>query len=142
MDFPIDLTMLIAAENNLKVDEAGFQKEMQQQKDRSRSAAVLDTEDWITLIENSSNKFTGYETLESAGHVIKVPKGFFQNKGVLPMVLDNTPFYAESGGQVGDTGVLQFGDEIIEVTNTKKENDLIIHFTEKLPAAINGLVVA
>ena len=140
--FPIDLTTLIAAENNLTVDEAGFQKEMQQQKDRSRSAAVLDTEDWITLIDNVSNQFVGYDSLEAQSQVVKYRKVSSKTKAFYQLILDATPFYAESGGQVGDTGTLQFGEETIEVTNTKKENDLIIHFTDKLPGEINGLVTA
>ena len=140
--FPIDLTMLIAAENKLTVDEAGFQKEMQQQKTRSRSAAVLDTEDWLILIENVSNQFTGYDMPEAKSNVIKYRKVISKTKEFYQIILDTTPFYAESGGQVGDTGTLQFGDEIIEVTNTKKENDLIIHFTDKLPADITSLLLA
>jgi alanyl-tRNA synthetase len=140
--FPIDLTMLIASENSLTVDETGFQKEMQQQKNRSRSAAVLDTEDWVTLIENVSNQFVGYDSLEAQSKVIKYRKVSSKAKAFYQLILDTTPFYAESGGQVGDTGTLQFGDETIEVTNTKKENDLIIHFTDTLPGEINGLVVA
>ena len=140
--FPIDLTMLIAAENNLTVDEAGFQKEMQQQKTRSRSAAVLDTEDWLILIENVSNQFTGYDMPEAKSNVIKYRKVISKSKEFYQIILDTTPFYAESGGQVGDTGTLEFGDEIIEVTNTKKENDLIIHFTDKLPADITSLLLA
>ncbi|MEP7143215.1 MAG: alanine--tRNA ligase [Ferruginibacter sp.] len=140
--FPIDLTTLIATENNLKVDETGFQKEMQQQKDRSRSAAILDTEDWITLIDNPSNRFTGYDSLEAKSQVIKYRRVSSKTKAFYQLILDTTPFYAESGGQVGDTGTLQFGEEIIEVTNTKKENDLIIHFTDKLPAFITSQVIA
>jgi alanyl-tRNA synthetase len=140
--FPIDLTMLIASENSLTVDETGFQKEMQQQKNRSRSAAVLDTEDWVTLIENVSNQFVGYDSLEAQSKVIKYRKVSSKAKAFYQLILATTPFYAESGGQVGDTGTLQFGDETIEVTNTKKENDLIIHFTDTLPGEINGLVVA
>jgi len=140
--FPIDLTTLIAAENNLTVDDAGFQKEMQQQKDRSRSAAVLDTEDWVTLVDNVSNQFVGYDSLKAQSQVSKYRKVSSKMKAFYQLILDTTPFYAESGGQVGDTGTLQFGEETIDVTNTKKENDLIIHFTDKLPGEINGLVLA
>ncbi|MDN3658269.1 alanine--tRNA ligase [Ferruginibacter paludis] len=140
--FPIDLTILIAAENNLTVDEAGFKTEMQQQKNRSRAATSLETEDWITLIDDVSNKFVGYDSLETKSNIIKYRKVTAKGKEQYQLVLDTTPFYAESGGQVGDTGVLQFGDEAIEVTNTKKENDLIIHFTDKLPAAIETAVTA
>ena len=140
--FPIDLTRLIAQENNLTVDEQGFENEMLQQKTRSRSAAILDTEDWISFIENSPNKFVGYNTLVTETKVIKYRKVTSKGKESFQIILETTPFYAESGGQVGDTGILQFGPEIIEVTNTKKENDLIIHFTDKLPVAINEIVIA
>ena len=140
--FPIDLTKLIASENGMDVDEAGFESEMLQQKNRSRAATTLETEDWITLIENSSNKFVGYDSLETKSNIIKYRKVTAKGKTSYQLILDNTPFYAESGGQVGDTGTLQFGEETIEVTNTKKENDLIVHFTEKLPASIEGTVVA
>ena len=140
--FPFDLTKLIALEHNLSVDEIGFQECMQQQKNRSRSASVLDAEDWITLIQNTSNKFVGYDYLEIKSNIIKYRKVTAKGKEQYQFILDTTPFYAESGGQVGDTGTLQFGDETIEVTNTKKENDLIIHFTDTLPATINTTVTA
>jgi len=140
--FPIDLTRLIAAENNLTVDETGFVNEMQQQKTRSRSAAVLDTEDWVTLMDNTPNKFIGYDSVSTQTNVVKYRKVTSKGKESYQLILASTPFYAESGGQVGDTGTLQFGDESIEVTNTKKENDLIIHFTDKLPVAINEIVNA
>jgi len=140
--FPIDLTRLIATENNLAVDEAGFEIEMQQQKNRSRAATTLETEDWVTLIENTSNKFAGYENLTTNSKIIKYRKVTAKGKEQFQLVLDTTPFYAESGGQVGDTGVLLFGNETIQVTNTKKENDLIIHFAEKLPVEISGEVLA
>ena len=140
--FPIDLTRLIAAENNLTVDEIGFESEMLQQKNRSRAATTVDTEDWVNLIENASNKFVGYDTLETQSNVIKYRKVTSKTKESFQLILDTSPFYAESGGQVGDIGILQFGDEIIEVTNTKKENDLIIHFIDNLPAAINATVTA
>ena len=140
--FPFDLTKLIAAENNIGVDETGFTNEMLQQKNRSRAATSLETEDWIILTNNSSNKFSGYDVLNLTAQVIKYRKVTAKGKTAYQFVLSNTPFYAESGGQVGDTGTLQFDDETIEVTNTKKENDLIIHFTEKLPAVVSGTVTA
>ena len=140
--FPIDLTRLIAAENNITVDEAGFETEMQQQKNRSRAATTLETEDWVTLIDNASNQFVGYNNLISTAKVIKYRKVTAKGKEQFQLVLNFTPFYAESGGQVGDTGVLQFQNEIIQVINTKKENDLIIHFTEILPETIDGEVIA
>lgn len=139
--FPFDLTQLIAAENNLKADEEGFKAEMQQQKDRSRAATTVDTEDWMVLKEGS-NKFIGYDSLEANASVLKYRKVKAKGKEAFQFVLDNTPFYAESGGQVGDTGVLVFGDETINVTDTKKDNDLIIHFADKLPWQVNGTVIA
>jgi alanyl-tRNA synthetase len=140
--FPIDLTKLIATENNLTVDEKGYDEERKKQQQRGRSDASLETEDWITLIENTSNKFVGYDSLETKSNIIKYRKVTAKGKTSYQLILDNTPFYAESGGQVGDTGTLQFEDETIEVTNTKKENDLIVHFTEKLPVTIEGIVIA
>ncbi|MES2892339.1 MAG: alanine--tRNA ligase [Bacteroidota bacterium] len=140
--FPIDLTLLIARENNLSVDETGFAKEMKQQKDRSRSAAVLDTADWVNLVDNVSNQFVGYDSLETETRVLRYRKVSAKNKDFFQVVLEKTPFYSESGGQVGDTGLLEFGDTTIEVTNTKRENDLIIHFTDSLPASLDGNVTA
>jgi alanyl-tRNA synthetase len=140
--FPLDLIKLEASEYGLTVDENQFDVFMLQQKNRSRAATTLETEDWIALIENTGNKFVGYNSLETKSNIIKYRKVTAKGKTSYQFILDNTPFYAESGGQVGDTGTLQFGDETIEVTNTKKENDLIVHFTEKLPAVIEGTVVA
>lgn len=140
--FPIDLTKLIAAENNLSVDEAGYEEERKKQQERGRAATSLETEDWVTLIENISNKFVGYDCLETKSNVIKYRKVTAKSKTSYQIILDNTPFYAESGGQVGDTGTLYFGDETIAVTNTKKENDLIIHFSDTLPSVVNTEVVA
>jgi alanyl-tRNA synthetase len=140
--FPIDLTRLIAAENNLPVDEPDFEKEMQQQKDRSRTASVVDTEDWIVVNENEGNSFVGYEKLETESKVLKYRKTKTKGKELFQIVLNTTPFYAESGGQVGDTGELIFDEERIPVVNTKKENQLILHFTEKLPSNIDATVSA
>ena len=140
--FPIDLIVLIAKENNLRVDEEGFQNEMQQQKNRSRAAAVVDIEDWIVLNENGSSKFVGYDTFETESNILKYRKTKSQGKESFQIVLDKTPFYAESGGQVGDTGFLFFREEKIPVVNTKRENDLILHFTEKLPVNIETKIIA
>ena len=129
-------------EKGLNVDETGFEVEMQKQKKRSRAASVADTEDWITLAENGSSKFIGYHTFETESKILKYRKTKIQGKESFQIILDNTPFYAESGGQVGDTGVLIFDNEKIPVVNTRKENDLIIHFIEKLPANIDAKVIA
>ena len=140
--FPIDLTKLVALEKGLNVDETGFEVEMQKQKKRSRAASVTDADDWITLAENGSSKFIGYHTFETESKILKYRKTKIQGKESFQIILDNTPFYAESGGQVGDTGVLIFDNEKIPVVNTRKENDLIIHFIEKLPANIDAKVIA
>jgi len=140
--FPFDLTRLIAAENGISVDEAGFEAEMQQQKNRSKAAGVIDTEDWTTLIENVSNKFIGYDSLETHSKIIKYRKVKAKGKESYQLVLDQTPFYAESGGQVGDTGTLEINNSPLVINNTKKENDLIIHFADSIPANLTGTVVA
>ncbi len=140
--FPIDLTRLIATENNLTIDEPGFEAEMQQQKNRSRAAGTIDTEDWIVLIEDGMNEFVGYDSLEIKSKVVKYRKVKAKGKEAYQLVLQATPFYAESGGQVGDTGMLDFEGELITVTDTKKENNLIIHFTESLPGNIQSSVLA
>jgi alanyl-tRNA synthetase len=140
--FPIDLTRLVASEKGFQVDEKGFEKEMQKQKNRSRAASVIDTEDWISINENGSSKFVGYDTYETESKVLKYRKTKSQGKESFQIVLDTTPFYAESGGQVGDTGIFIFEEEEIQVINTKKENELFLHFTEKLPKNIEAKVIA
>lgn len=140
--FPIDLTRLIASENQLSIDEKGFEAEMQQQKDRSRAAGTVDTEDWVVITDTTLNEFVGYDSLEIRSKVTKYRKVKAKGKEAYQLVLEATPFYAESGGQVGDTGILDFDGELIEVTDTKKENNLIIHFTASLPANIQLPVMA
>ncbi|HEU0064723.1 MAG TPA: alanine--tRNA ligase, partial [Flavisolibacter sp.] len=139
--FPLDLTKLIATENKLEVNEEEFNEEMQKQKDRSRSATASDAEDWI-IVKEGSNEFIGYDTLVTDTSVLRYRKIKTKGKELYQVVLEKTPFYAESGGQVGDTGVLIFNNEKLTVTDSKKENDLIIHVSEKIPAAINGTVKA
>jgi alanyl-tRNA synthetase len=154
--FPADLTRLIARENGLDVDEASFQQEMQKQKDRSRAATTLDAEDWVVLIDGPLTEFVGYEMLETDTRIVKYRKIKSKGKESWQLVLEATPFYAESGGQVGDTGALgtkevsgqeqarEAAGEEIRVLDTRKENDLIIHFTDTLPrdtgAAVNARV--
>jgi len=139
--FPLDLTQLIATENKLTVDEAGFNEEMKQQKDRSRSAGTIDAGDWIVLKEGS-NKFVGYDSLEAKASVLKYRKVKAKGKELYQLVLDTTPFYAESGGQVGDRGTLIIDDSPFTIIDTKKDNDLIIHFAENIPGDLSGEVLA
>jgi alanyl-tRNA synthetase len=139
--FPFDLTQLIAAENKLQVDEEGFKKEMEQQKQRSRAATAIDAGDW-TVLKEGSNEFVGYDSLEAKASVLKYRKVKAKGKELYQIVMDRTPFYAESGGQVGDTGELVVNNETILITDTKKDNDLIIHFAESIPADISGEVIA
>jgi alanyl-tRNA synthetase len=131
--FPIDLTLLMAKEKSFDVDMKDFEKSLSEQKNRSRAATTVDTEDWVAV--NKADKFTfvGYNDLHVHTNVIKYRKVKAKGKEQYQLVLETTPFYAESGGQVGDKGVLEFESEKVNVTDTKKENDLIIHFTEKLP---------
>jgi alanyl-tRNA synthetase len=132
--FPIDLTELMAREKGWSVDIEGFEKALHQQKTRSRAATAIDTGDWIILKEDDHVEFTGYDETETIAHIIKYRKVTAKGKEQYQVVLDKTPFYAESGGQVGDTGQLVFPDgEVIEVTDTKKENGLIVHYVDKLP---------
>ncbi len=140
--FPIDLTRLIAAENSLTVDEAGFESEMQQQKNRSRAATAMDTEDWQIVNEGNNNGFVGYDSMETKTKVLRYRKVTGKGKALYQLVLDKTPFYAESGGQVGDSGTLLVGDKELIITDTKKENDLIIHFSDNIPEDLGGEVVA
>ncbi|HRN58086.1 MAG TPA: alanine--tRNA ligase, partial [Agriterribacter sp.] len=140
--FPVDLTRLIAEENKLTVDQGGFEKEMQEQKKRSRAAATIDAGDWIEIGQADTTAFVGYHDLLVETRVTKYRKVKTKGREQYQLVLATTPFYAESGGQTGDTGTLQFGDEKIAVTDTKKENDLIVHFTEQLPANMHMPVTA
>jgi alanyl-tRNA synthetase len=141
--FPIDLTQLIAAERGLAVDEAGYQTEMQAQKARGRAAAAVDTEDWVVVNESINNSvFVGYDSLETRANILRYRKVKSKGKEAYQVVLDRTPFYAESGGQVGDSGKLQLESGEWRIFDTRKENDLIIHFAETLPAELGGEITA
>ncbi|MDQ3141612.1 MAG: alanine--tRNA ligase [Bacteroidota bacterium] len=140
--FPLDLSKLIAKENNWTVDEEGFQVELIKQKERSRSDAKKTYSDWIVLGE-SPRHFVGYDTLQLE-HTRVLRYRSIESKGLskYQIVLEATPFYPEGGGQVGDNGILYFNDHPVEVIDTVKENDLIIHITDVLPAEIKGTVRA
>ncbi|MBT30197.1 MAG: alanine--tRNA ligase [Thalassobius sp.] len=132
--FPYDLTALIARENGFEVDEAAFKVELEKQKTRSRNAQVSEKGDWIIVSDGDSVEFVGYEFLESEAKILRY-RELKEKKGtVYQLVLDNTPFYAESGGQVGDIGYIESDGEKVSIIDTKKENDLIVHFTKKLPS--------
>ncbi len=136
--FPFDLTSLIARERGFTVDERGFQVEMEKQKSRSKTDAAKETGDWVVVAEGDKPEFVGYEQLESVSRLLRYRKVKQKNKELYQLVLDKTPFYGESGGQVGDTGVIQAGQEKIDVIDTRKENELIVHFVEKLPSTLEG----
>ena len=130
--FPLDLTELICRENGMSVDEEGFNNEMQKQKDRARNAAQVELGDWVVL-QDKESVFVGYDYTEYSCNIIKY-REVKQKKGVVyEVVLDQTPFYAEMGGEVGDTGVLVNEEETINVVDTKKENGIAIHIVDKLP---------
>jgi alanyl-tRNA synthetase len=131
--FPLDLTSLIARENGFSVDEKGFAAEMEIQKNRSRAAAEQETGDWVFVHAEEGVEFIGYDYLESQSRIVKYRQITDKKGDRFQVVLDRTPFYAESGGQVGDQGWLTNGVETIKVLDTKKENDLIVHFVDKLP---------
>jgi len=141
--FPVDLTRLIGSENELEVDEAGFENEMQQQKNRSRAATVVDTGDWILVGEDLPTQFMGYTQTQADTNIVKYRNVKAKGKEGYQWILATTPFYAESGGQVGDKGTFTFEDgSVIAVTDTKKENNLFIHFTDSLPKTIGTKVKA
>ncbi|MCB6084723.1 alanine--tRNA ligase [Flavobacterium psychrophilum] len=136
--FPIDLTALILREKGYELDEAGFNAAMQEQKNRSRAASEVFTEDWSVLIPGNIETFVGYDKTENDVKITRIRKVNSKKDGILyQIVLDNTPFYPEGGGQVGDTGILKWEDQEIQIIDTKKENNLILHFTYDLPEKLD-----
>ncbi|HXI00800.1 MAG TPA: alanine--tRNA ligase [Sphingobacteriaceae bacterium] len=133
--FPIDLTELMAREKGLSVDMESFQKALEEQKNRSRAATVTDTGDWVVLREGEQVEFVGYDEFETEARILKYRKINTKGKEQYQIVLNRTPFYAESGGQVGDTGRLEDHSRMfhIEITDTRKENGLIVHYADMLP---------
>lgn len=138
--FPIDLTELLAREQGLSVDMNGFQQALLAQKERSRAATAIDTGDWVLVNEDSESTFVGYDSLKAHTEIIKYRKVSAKGKDQYQLVLSETPFYAEGGGQVGDTGYLHNLDsnEKISIVDTKKENGLFVHFVDQLPSVLTG----
>ena len=132
--FPIDLTALILRERGFELDEIGFENAMQEQKKRSRAASEVSTDDWKILVEGNTESFVGYDQTENDVKITRIRKIDSKKDGVLyQIVLDSTPFYPEGGGQVGDKGTLVSANENIEIIDTKKESNLILHLTKTLP---------
>ena len=137
--FPLDLTALIRTEQGLSVDEAGFDKAMQEQKERARNAAAIDAGDWQVVNEGSAVRFVGYDTLECTTEILRYREVKQKNATFYQVVLSETPFYAEMGGQVGDKGFLIAADGTkYDIFDTKRENNLAIHLMKKLPATLEG----
>ncbi len=135
--FPIDLTKLIASERGWKIDEEGFQKALEAQRKRARNDAKRSTGDWISIADGAV-EFVGYDHLQTEGSNLLRHRSVEDKNGThIQMVLDKTPFYAEGGGQVGDTGFLHFGQDTIKVNDTKRENDLILHIVDRLPSKVD-----
>ncbi|MDH4090116.1 MAG: alanine--tRNA ligase [Cyclobacteriaceae bacterium] len=140
--FPLDLTSLIARERGFSIDEEGFQIEMEKQKNRSKADASKETGDWVLVGADKKTEFIGYDALEAVVSIIKYRTVKQKNKDLFQLVFDRTPFYAESGGQVGDTGFIETVNEKIRITDTRKENELIVHFADKLPLNLSALFKA
>ncbi|NCT19412.1 MAG: alanine--tRNA ligase, partial [Flavobacteriia bacterium] len=141
--FPIDLTALILSERGYTLDEVGFHNELQKQKARSRAASEIATEDWTILKETNKEVFVGYDQTENEVYITRFRKVNSKKDGQLfQLVLSSTPFYPEGGGQVGDKGILISENESIEILDTKKENNLILHFTKKLPSNVHAIFTA
>ena len=135
--FPLDLTELILSEQGLKVDLKAFDTEMQKQKQRSRTDAAKETDDWVVLSEAES-EFIGYNITTAEVRILKYRKQVIKKKEVYQLVFNQTPFYAESGGQIGDSGHIEAKGEKVFISDTQKENNLIVHFTDKLPSTIDA----
>ena len=136
--FPLDLTELILKENNLRADIDGFNVRMQEQKERARNAAAVETGDWVVL-HDAEPQFVGYDLLTCDTEILRYRRIRQKNKDYYQLVLSITPFYAEMGGQVGDTGTLTSeSGEVVNIVTTKRENNLAVHIAEKLPVDVSG----
>ena len=140
--FPVDLTSLIARENDLTIDEEAFDAELQKQKDRSRAATAVETDDWVQVRKDAGVEFIGYDHLSSTVEIVKYRKVSQKQKSFYQLVFNQTPFYPEGGGQVGDKGTIEANGEKISIFDTKKENNLIIHLSEKIPSDVNATFTA
>jgi alanyl-tRNA synthetase len=140
--FPIDLTQLMAREQGWDVDMKGFSEGLEKQKARSRQDAVVEADDWVVVKEGMETRFVGYDTTESDVSILRYKRVATKGKTFYYLVFDQTPFYAESGGQVGDKGSLVYDGEVIAITDTRKENNLPIHIAEQLPSNIAAIFKA
>ena len=140
--FPVDLTALMAGEQGVEVDEAGFEVAMEAAKARSRAAGKLSTDDWVQVHDDAETTFVGYDVREAECRILRYREVKAKNKQFYQVVLDSTPFYPEGGGQVGDAGTLTAPGGSAAVFDTKKENNLIVHFVNELPADVNATFVA
>ena len=141
--FPKDLTALILKEKEMTFNEANFEASMQEQKARSRAASEISTEDWCIIIPGNIETFVGYDVTENTVKISRIRKIDSKKDGVLyQIVLDTTPFYPEGGGQIGDKGLLVSANETIKIIDTKKENNLILHFTKQLPENLDASFAA
>ncbi len=136
--FPVDLTALMAGEQGVEVDEAGLEAAMEATKARSRAAGKLSTDDWVQVHDDSETAFVGYDAREAECRILRYREVKAKNKQFYQVVLDTTPFYPEGGGQVGDAGTLTAPGGSVAVFDTKKENNLIVHFVNELPADVNA----
>ncbi len=136
--FPVDLTSLILRERDMELDQAGFDAEMAKQKDRSRAATKMSTDDWVEIRKDAREEFIGYDSLQSSVHIAKYREVKTKKKTFYQVVFDHTPFYPEGGGQVGDTGILRNESETINIWDTKKETGMILHFMDHLPDKIEA----
>lgn len=140
--FPIDLTHLIAKEHEMEVDVVGFEKELNKQKSRSKKAAATETEDWIVLKEDDVEEFIGYDYTESQVQLTRYRGVIAKGKKLYQLVFNYTPFYPEGGGQIGDQGHIEYNGEKVQIIDTKKENNLILHITEELPSELEAKFTA
>ena len=140
--FPVDLTNLMLKDFDKEADLAGFEEELNKQKQRSKNAAVVETDDWVVIFDDKVEEFVGYDKLETKVKIAKYRKIVQNKKELYQLVFNITPFYAEGGGQVGDIGYIENREDKVSIINTKKENDVILHYVEKLPLRLESIFTA